>query len=259
MSFLSHVFRFFTTAASWSGPDGILVRLGHHAELSAAAVLAAVLVGVAAGALLGHSGRGGFVVVNAANAARAVPSIALLTLLAIQPAFAGGAGGFLVSFIALFALALPPVLTNTYVGVRNVDADVRSAASAMGMNGARVLRQVELPLASPLVMAGVRTAAVEVVATATLAAYVGFSDLGTYIFAGLATVNTPGPFTGAVEAFSGALLVAALALVTDLGLAAAGRALTPAGVRATGLSRRRFGVGADASTVRTPQRVSAAT
>ena len=253
MSFLSRVFHFFATASSWSGPDGILVRLGHQAELSAAAVLAAAVFGIGVGAMLGHSGRGGFVVVNAANAARAVPSIALLTLLAIQPAFIRlKEGGFLVSFITLFALAVPPVLTNAYVGVRNVDADVRSAASAMGMTGAGVLRHVELPLASPLVMAGVRTAAVEVVATATLAAYVGFSDLGTYIFAGLATQN-------AVETFSGALLVAMLALVTDLCLAAAGRALTPAGVSATGGPRRRVGVGADASTVRPPERVSPAT
>jgi len=128
------------------------------------------------------------------------------------------------------------------VGVRNVDADVRSAAFAMGMTDAQVLWRVELPLAAPLVMAGVRTAAVEVVATATLAAYVGFSDLGSYIFAGLATQNT-------VETFSGALLVAVLALVTDLALAFAGRAVTPAGVRRSGRATRQLGVGADVSTV----------
>ncbi|MGA2036629.1 MAG: ABC transporter permease subunit [Acidimicrobiales bacterium] len=251
MQFLSHVAHFLTTASNWSGSDGILVRLGHQAELSAVGVLAAAVVGVGLGALLGHSGRGGFVVVNGANAARAVPSIALLTLLAIQPVFARlRAGGFLVSFIALFALAVPPVLTNAYVGVRNVDADVRSAACAMGMTGAQVLRRVELPLAAPLVMAGVRTAAVEVIATATLAAYVGFSDLGSYIFAGLATQN-------AVETFSGALLVAALALVTDLVLAAAGRTVTPAGVRQSCRAEHRLGVGADASTVRRLERVSA--
>jgi len=243
MQFLSHVLHFFATASSWSGPDGILVRLGHQTELSVAAALAAALVGVGLGSLLGHSGRGGFVVVNAANAARAVPSVALLTLLAIQPVIARHSrGGLVPAFIAMFALAVPPVLTNAYVGVRNVDADVRSAAFAMGMTDAQVLWRVELPLAAPLVMAGVRTAAVEVVATATLAAYVGFSDLGSYIFAGLATQNT-------VETFSGALLVAVLALVTDLALAFAGRAVTPAGVRRSGRAARQLRVGADVSTV----------
>jgi osmoprotectant transport system permease protein len=246
MQFVSHVVHFFTTASSWSGPDGILVRLGHQAEVSVEAALAAALVGVGLGALLGHSGKGGFVIVNVANAARAIPSVALLTLLAIQPAILRHSGGGLVpAFIAMFALGVPPVLTNSYVGVRNVDADVRSAAFAMGMTGAQVLWRVELPLAAPLVMAGVRTAAVEIVATATLAAYVGFSDLGSYIFAGLATQN-------AVETFSGALLVAALALVTDMALAAAGRAITPAGVRQSGRTGRQFGVGADVSTVRPP-------
>lgn len=251
MHFLSQVGHFFTTSSNWTGSDGILFRLGHQAELSAAAVVAATLVGVLLGALLGHTGKGGFVFVNAANAARAVPSFALLTLLAIQAPIARlREGGFVAALIALFALAVPPVMTNAYVGVRGVDPDVTSAAVAMGMTGRQVLRKVELPLAVPLLMAGIRTAAVEVVATATLAAYVGFSDLGTYIFAGLATRN-------AVETFSGAVMVAVLALVTDLLLATLGRAFTPSGTRRSHLARRHRGVGADAATVRLPRRVSA--
>ena len=121
--------------------------------------------------VLGHTGRGGLVAVNAANAARAVPTLALLTLLAIIPAISLRWGGFLAAFLALVILAIPPILTNTYVGIREVDTDVREAASAMGLTG-QVLRRVELPLAIPVLMAGVRTASIEVVATSTLAAYV---------------------------------------------------------------------------------------
>jgi osmoprotectant transport system permease protein len=132
----------------------------------------------------------------------------------------------------MFALAVPPILTNAYVGVRDIDPAVRSAALAMGMTPGQLLRQVELPLALPLVMAGIRTASVEVVATATLAAYVGVSDLGTYIFTGLATRNN-------VETFSGALVVAVLALAVDLVLAAAARGLTPVGLRSPSRSWRR--------------------
>lgn len=225
MNFLSQVATFFTTSTNWTGSNGIVALLVEQAKLSAVAVVAAIIAGVGAGALLGHSGRGSFAVVNAANAARAVPSFALLTLIAIQPAVVQlREGGFITAVITMFALAVPPILTNAYVGVRDIDPAVRSAALAMGMTPGQLLRQVELPLALPLVMAGIRTAAVEVVATATLAAYVGVSDLGTYIFTGLATRNN-------VETFSGALLVAVLALIVDLVLATTARALTPVGLR----------------------------
>ena len=165
---------------------------------------------------------------NAANAARAIPSFALIILLAIQPAIARlQESGFVAASIAMFALAVPPILTNTYIGVREVSPEVRSAALAMGMKPRQLLWRVELPLAVPLILAGARTAAVEVVATATLAAYVGYPDLGTYIFTGLA-VNSN------VETFSGAILVAVVALAVDSLMAAAGRALTPAGLRSAG-------------------------
>jgi osmoprotectant transport system permease protein len=235
VGFLAKVADFFTTGSSWTGTNGIISLLVEQAKLSAVAVVAAVIVGVGAGSLLGHSGRGSFAVVNAANAARAVPSFALLTLIAIQPVMVRlQEGGFLAAAITMFALAVPPILTNAYVGVRGVGPDVRSAALAMGMTPGQMLWRVELPLAMPLVMAGVRTAAVEVVATATLAAYVGISDLGTYIFSGLATQND-------VETFSGAVLVAALALTVDLVLAAAARGLTPVGIRGAPTKRRQRG------------------
>jgi osmoprotectant transport system permease protein len=165
------------------------------------------------------------VAVNAANAARAVPSLALLTLFAIIPWISLRWDGFLAAFLALVALAIPPVLTNTYVGMRQVDADVREAARAMGLTGGAVLRSVELPLAAPFIMAGIRTAAIEVVATSTLAAYVSFSDLGTPVIAGLNTNDT-------VEAFAGAVLVAVLAAVVAVGLGLLQRAVTPVSQRA---------------------------
>ena len=239
MNFVSQVARFLTDGANWSGSGGVPALFLAQLKLSAVAVFAAVLVGVALGTALGHSGRGSFVVLNAANAARAIPSFALITLLAIQPSIARlQQGGFVAASIAMFALAVPPVLTNAYVGVRDIDPAVRSAALAMGMKPLQLFRVVELPLALPLIMAGARTAAVEVVATATLAAYVGYSDLGTFIFSGLALRDD-------VETFTGALLVALLALGVDLLMAAAGRALTPAGMKAGARTARDAALGAD--------------
>ena len=137
-------------------------------------------------------------------------------------------------------LAIPPILTNTYVGMREVDAEVRDAAKAMGLTGGQVLRTVELPLATPFLMAGVRTASIEVVATSTLAAYVSYSDLGTPVISGLNTNDT-------VEAFAGALLVALLAAVVALGL---GRrcsgSLTPLPAAPPVPARPRRALGADA-------------
>ncbi len=227
MSFLSRLLHWFTNAANWSGSGGIPLLFERSLELSLAVVALGLLIGGGLGLILGHTGRGGLVAVNAANAFRAVPSLALLTLLAIQPAISLKWDGFLASWIALTALAVPPILTNTYVGMREVDADVRDAAKAMGLRANGVLWRVEAPLALPFVMAGLRTAAIEVVATSTLAAYVGYSDLGTYVIAGLDTQNT-------VEAVSGALLVGVMAALVSVSLGVLGRLLTPRPLRAGG-------------------------
>jgi osmoprotectant transport system permease protein len=225
MSFLAKVVDYLTAGSNWSGPQGFLAQLTSQVELSAAAVACATFLGVALGALLGHSGRGSFIVVNGANAARAVPSFALVTIIAIQPVVIRLQNGpFVATLLAMVALAVPPVLTNAYVGIRDVDPAVRSAALAIGMKPTQLLGRVELPLALPLVMAGVRTAAVEVVATATLGAYVGVTDLGFNIFAGLSTRDY-------VETFSAAVLVAALALVVDILMAATGYVLSPKALR----------------------------
>jgi osmoprotectant transport system permease protein len=228
--FVASLAAWFTTSANWRGSTGIPELIWRQAELSFAVVVGAMVIGGGIGLVLGHTGRGGLVAVNAANAARAVPSLALLTLFAIIPWISLRWGGFLAAFLALVALAIPPILTNTYVGMREVDADVRDAAKAMGLTGGQVLRTVELPLATPFLMAGVRTAAIEVVATSTLAAYVSYSDLGTPVISGLNTNNT-------VEAFAGALLVALLAAVVALGLGVLQRALTPLPLRRAVQSR----------------------
>ncbi len=233
MNFLSEVAKYLTSRSQWSGLDGIPNLLTNQVEISALAVAAALITGVGAGVLLGHSRRGGFAVLNAANAARAIPSFALITLLGIQPAIVRlPEGGLVATGIAMWALAVPPVLTNAYVGTRDVDADVRSAAISIGMTSAQRFWKVELPLAMPLIMAGARTAAVEVVATATLGAYVGFNDLGSIIFSGLALHDN-------VETFSGAFTVALLALAVDGLMLLASRTLTPTGIRASTRRRRR--------------------
>jgi osmoprotectant transport system permease protein len=227
--FLGQVFDWFTTSSNWTGSQGIPDLFWRQLQLSLAVVVTAIALGGGLGVTLGHRGRGGLIAVNAANAFRAVPTLALLTLLAIQPSISLKWGGFLAAWLALTALAIPPILTNTYVGMREVDADVRDAAKAMGLTGAQVLRRVEAPLALPFVMAGIRTASIEVVATSTLAAYVSFTDLGTYVITGLNTNNS-------VIAFSGALLVAVMAGIVAAALGLLTRAVTPLPMRRPGRS-----------------------
>jgi osmoprotectant transport system permease protein len=232
VQFLDSVYHWFALGSHWSGPSGVLERSLLQIELSAAVVAAAGLFGVSIGFVLGHLHRGGFVAVNAANAARAVPSLALLTLLVIFPPISLKDGGNIAAFLALFALAVPPVLTNAYIGMREVDPEVNEAGRAVGMSSLGRFFRLEVPLAAPLAVAGLRTAAVEVVATSTLAAYVSVNDLGIFIFAGLNTNNT-------VEMFSVALIVALLSGLTDLVLRGCYRLVSPAVHRQSSAYRAR--------------------
>jgi osmoprotectant transport system permease protein len=213
---LQEAFRWLNDPLNWTRTNGVLDLLVEHLRISALAVLAALLVAVPAGALLGHTGRGGGFTVGLSNVSRAVPTLALLTLFAVTPIGFGPTA----TTIALAVFAVPPILTNTYVGFRGVDRDVVEAARAMGMSGRQVLLRAELPLAMPLLMTGVRTAAVQVVATATLAALVAGGGLGRIITLGFRQQDY-----GAVLA--GALLVAALAVLTEVTLAAVSWAVTP--------------------------------
>jgi osmoprotectant transport system permease protein len=201
---------------NWTRPGGILELLGEHLSVSAVAVLAALVVGLPAGIALGVSGRGSGAVVVLSNVSRAIPTLALLTLFAVGPV----GFGFRATAIALAVFAFPPILTNTFVGIRGVDPDVREAARAMGMSRGQVIRRVDLPLALPLIMTGFRTATVQVVATASLAALVGGGGLGRIVNLGFGQQNY-----GLMIA--GAILIAVLALLTELALVVLSWAVTP--------------------------------
>jgi osmoprotectant transport system permease protein len=164
----------------------------------------AAAIALPIGIAIGHTGRGALLAVNLTNLGRAIPSLGIIILMFTVFGF-----GIAPVLITLFALAIPPIVTNSYIGVRSVDPDVRQAAEGMGMRGRQVLWQVELPMAMPLIMAGIRTSAVQVVATATLAAFVGLGGLGRYLIDGLAQRDI-------AEVVGGAILVAALSLLTEL-------------------------------------------
>ena len=178
MTFLQLVAAWLVSPSHWVGSDGIPTRIGEHLLLSGLATLVALVIALPIGLVFGHSGRGGFFAVNVANLGRALPSMALLAL-ALPVAFSLRLGlGFWPTFLALVPLGIPPILTNSYVAVREVDRDVVEAARGMGFRDDQVLRRVELPIALPLIIAGVRNAAVAIVATATLGALVAGGGLG---------------------------------------------------------------------------------
>lgn len=213
MEFLGEVAAWFTDPASWSGRDAIPVRLAEHVAESAVSLLAGLAIALPLGLAVGHTGRWAGTVVAITNIGRAVPSVGVLGIayvLTLPLVAASGLRGIGVpaTLIALTLLAIPPIVLNAYVGVREVDADLVETARGMGMSERQVLRRVELPIALPVILAGVRTAALQVIATATLGAVISAGGLGQYIVVGFALQDFP-------RMFGGALLVAALALVSD--------------------------------------------
>ena len=219
MNFANQVLQWFLNGAHWQGDGGIPHRTFEHLTMSGASVLVAALIALPIGIAIGHFGRGGILAINISNIGRAVPSFAVLVI-AVELVGIGA----LPAFIALVALAIPPMVTNSYIGMREVDADVREAARGMGMRERAVLWRVELPIALPLIMAGIRTSAVNVVATATLAALVAWGGLGRFIVDGFGLQDYP-------MMFAGAILVAILSLIVEFSLAGAQRLATPAGLR----------------------------
>ena len=216
------LWRWLIDPANWRGSDGVPIRVVQHLELSFAPLAIASAVAIPMGLLVGHWRRFEFLAVSFANVGRAVPSFALLILayLFFLRLFPAQAFGFAPTTVALFLLAVPPILTNSYVGAQGVDADTVEAARGMGMTEGQVLRRLELPLAAPLIMAGVRTAAVTVVATATLAALIGGGGLGRYIIDGFAQGDQP-------QVLAGAALVAVLAIVTEVAFGRLERVVSP--------------------------------
>jgi osmoprotectant transport system permease protein len=201
---VSQVLAWLTDPAQWSGPDGIPARTLQHVGYSVLATVLAAAIALPIGILIGHTGRGALVAVNLTNLGRAIPSLGIIILMFTLVGF-----GLVPVLVALVALAVPPIVTNSYAGVSSVDRDVRDAAEGMGMRGRQVLWQVELPVAMPLIMAGIRTSAVQVVATATLAAFVGLGGLGRYLIDGLSQRDLP-------QVVGGAILVAVLSLLAEL-------------------------------------------
>jgi osmoprotectant transport system permease protein len=219
MSILTRVVEWFTNPAHWTGPDGIPTRLIEHLQLSAESVLIGAVIALPLGIVLGHYGRFGDLAINISNVGRAIPSFALLVL-AFQVFGLGDAP----IIISLTALAIPPMVTNSYVAMREVDPDVKDAARGMGYRELAQVLRVELPLAVPLLMAGIRTSAVQVVATATLAALIAGGGFGRYIIDGLDQQDY-------TKLMAGAILVALLALATEVSLAGVERLLVPRGIR----------------------------
>ena len=180
-------------------------------ELSVSATVVASLIALPIGLLVGHTRRGEVITVQIANLGRAVPSIAILSLaffvaVYLFPSFAFG---FLPTLVALTFLGIPPILVNTYVGIQGVDQDTVEAARGMGMSGRQVLARLEIPLAMPLIMTGLRLAAVTIVATAALSALIAGGTLGRYIVDGIAQQDIP-------QVVGGSILIALLAILTDL-------------------------------------------
>jgi osmoprotectant transport system permease protein len=225
MEFLSDVVAWFTAPQQWSGRDSIPVHLGGHLALSVTALVGGLLIALPIGIAIGHTGRGAFLAIGLSNVGRAIPSLAILGIvfpisLRLQLGF-----GFAPTLIALIALAIPPIVTNTYAAIREVDRDLVEAGRGMGMSELQLLARVELPVGASLLIAGIRTAAVQVVATASLGAVISADCLGFFVLKGIATQDRP-------QVFAGALMIAGLSLLTELVFALLQRRVISPGVRA---------------------------
>src|SRR4051812_12633477 len=207
--------------AHWTGVDGIPHRTYEHLVITAIAVGLACLIALPVGLLLGHLRRGGVLVLNISNVGRAIPTLAILIIFASTDAIGIGTTA---AILALAVFAVPPILTNTYVGMLGVDPEAVEAARGMGMRERQVLWRVEAPLALPLVAAGLRTATVQVVATATLAALVAGGGLGRYIVDGFGLQDRP-------QIYGGTILVALLCIITEIVMALLQRRVTPGRTR----------------------------
>ncbi|MFJ3641399.1 ABC transporter permease [Streptomyces sp. NPDC090108] len=219
MNVLDFARAFFDDSAHWQGPDGIPTRVLEHIGWSLEALAFAALIALPVGLVTGHLGRGGNAIALVATGARALPSFGLLILMFLWLGF-----GTLPVMIPLVVLAVPPILVTTYEAVRSLDPSPVDAARGMGMTEPRILFQVEIPVALPLILGGLRTAAIQIVSTATIAAYVSFGGLGRYIMDGLYQSDYE-------KVVGGAALVAGLALITLAVFWAVSRIAVSPGVR----------------------------
>jgi osmoprotectant transport system permease protein len=217
---LGDALRWLMSPESYAGPSGIAVRMLEHVQISVQPLLLAALVAVPVGMWIGHRRRFEFLVISVGNLGRALPSFGILAIFFILTFSWPGDLGYWAIFFAMFFLAIPPILTNTYVGIKGVDPDTVEAARGMGMRERDVLLRLELPLAVPLIVAGTRTAAVQVVATATLGAVTSWGGLGRFIVDGFAVRDN-------VQILGGAILVALLAIATEIAFGRLQRLVAP--------------------------------
>ena len=224
MNFLQQALTYIFTAENWSGRAGLGARIIEHLQYTGVAVAVSALIAVPIGLLIGHTRRGCFLVVTAVNGLRALPTLGVLLLAVLLWGL-----GLLPPTVALTLLGVPPLLAGTYAGIANVDPKVVDAARSMGMTEWRVLTRVEIPNALPLILGGLRTATLQIVATATIAAYASLGGLGRYLIDGIKVRQF-------YLALVGALMVTVLALLLDGLLAMAVWASVPG----TGRLRRRL-------------------
>jgi osmoprotectant transport system permease protein len=226
VSFLTFAWDWLKSPQQWHGSGGIPIRVLEHLGYSGLSLLIAAAIAVPLGLLIGHYGRGGFAVINVSNVWRAIPTLGLLIIVVVLLGL-----GVLAWLIPLVVLAIPPILINTYEGVAGVDPELKDAARGMGMTDWQVLWKVEVPVAVPLIMLGLRTGAIFVVATATIAAEIGVGGLGRYIIDGLASNNYG-------EVAGGATVIVVLALLIQLLFTGLRRLVVPTGLRLQARSSR---------------------
>ena len=227
MEFLGDLVAWFLDGDNWTGPAGIPNRVWEHVQISVVATVAAAAIALPIAMWLGHYRRGGFLAMATVNIGRAVPSFAIMALFLPISIRLGLGLGFWPTLLALFALALPPIFTNTYTAVREVDPALVEAGRGMGMKDGEVVRSIEAPMASPVILAALRVSAVQVVATAPLAALVAWGGLGRYIVDGFAVQDN-------VRVLAGGILVAALSVATELLLGAVEKRVVPKGLGRSG-------------------------
>ena len=221
-----NIFGWLTDPVNWTGSGGIPAQIGYHLLYSFVALAIALAIGVPLGILIGYTGRGETVVAGMANALRALPTLGLLVVLflIISPVVAGKLVYVLPTIVVLVLLAVPPILTGTYAGIQNADPDAVGAARGMGFTKRQILLRVQLPCALPLMISGVRSSTLQIVSTATVAAYLGLQGLGRFILDGRAQANF-------AEMAGGAIVVALLALVLELSFGWLGRIIVSPGLR----------------------------
>ncbi|MFG6195874.1 ABC transporter permease [Nonomuraea sp. JJY05] len=218
-AFFGWLAEFFGNGANWSGPDGIPMRLLEHLEFSALALVLAVVIAVPLGLLIGHTGRGEVLVAVTANLARALPTLGLLVMFVLLL----GTASSLPVIVPLVLLSVPPILVNTFEGIKGVDPELRDAAYGMGLRGGQVLGRVLVPVALPLILLGCRLSAIQVVATTTVAAYTGLGGLGRFVIDGFATKDY-------ASVVGGSVLIVLFALVVQILFTLAQRVTVSPGV-----------------------------